>query len=284
MRRQINLFKKAGYLVLICFMLVSLSGCYSPNDIKYKLGYFNKDFQSMREGKIKKVIIQNTRDSGFSFEITDQNTISELYDILSTSRKVTKKTSLKPDYIFQFVKNAKEVSTYEYVAGIGNPMTGNLFDGNKIYYVSTRLDSDLLSDFWDLDSPKNFDEVYYNSILTAVNYYAKKGIGKKKMGIDIFDDTDSLKYMLSVNIDQFEKKLKNLYGDKIQLIKDSDDKKNYNIIVNVQTAGYKSDVYKSAISITDITDNTESDYYIYNKYSDDKWNIQIYKNNKPSDF
>lgn len=278
------MFKKAGCLVLICFMLVSLSGCYSPNDIKYKLGLFNKDFQSMREGKIKKVIIQNTRDTGFSFEITDQNTISELYDILSTSRKVGKKTNLEPDYIFQFVKSAKEVSTYKYVAGIGNPMTGNLFSNNKIYYVSTRIDSDLLSDFWDLDSPKNFDEVYYNSILTAVNYYTKKGIGKKKMGIDIFDDTDSLKFMLSVNIDQFEKKLKNLYGDKVQVIKNSDDKKNYNIIVNVQTAGYKSDVYKSAISIADSTDNTESDYYIYNKYSNGKWNIQIYKNNKPSDF
>ncbi len=231
--------------------------------MKLKLGLKNNDFEYIKENKVQKIIIQNTRDKGFRFVITDKKAIKELYDILSSAKPVNTKSSLEPDYIFEMDDAGNNVYKFNYVAGLDKKEAGNLYSKDKIYIVSKRIDNDIIKSFWTIRKPKDFKYVYYTSIIEVLK---KENINKKnkeKIGINIKDDVDIAKFILSTDLEDFKTDLKNNFSN-VELIKDNNSK--HNIEVSVDTEGYKSTMYKAVIKISNKNKRTEKNNYIIDEY------------------
>jgi len=262
--------------------VTTLSGCINIDSIKVKLKLKNNDFEYIKEGKIRKITIQNTRDKGFSFVVTDKQAINELYDILSSAKVITKKTQLEPDYIFQMEESSKKIYTFNYVAGLDEKNLGNLYDGNKMYIVSKRIDSDIINSFWTIRKPINFNKVYYTSILDTIKQYAKDGAKGKTFGINIGDDIEATRFLLSTDLEDFKVELNKL-PQNIELY---DKNRDYDFVINISTQGYKQKVYKSIVSVVASNDNSAKKYYIIANYppSVDSWEIRIVPDVKPVDF
>jgi hypothetical protein len=266
---------KAISIICIASMLM---GCSKVDTMKVKLGMINKDFEYINEGRINKVIIQNIRDKGFTFIVTDKEAIKDLYDIMSKAKGVENKITLEPDYELEFHEGVNKVHKFSYVAGLDKKDAGNLYSNDKIYVVSNRLDDDIIKNFWNIRSPKEFKEVYYNSILKAVEDY-RKAVGiSKKIGIDINDEEVS-KFILTMDLEEFKEKL----DTNTEMIK-NDDRNNYGIIVEVKTEGYKTDSYKSIITFYDKETKKETKYYFVNKYDFVSWSFSFTKDKAPENF
>lgn len=272
-----------SFFVLI-MIVFSISGCERIEKAKVKLGLKNEDFNYMSQGKIRKIIIQSTRDRGFRFVVTSPQTINEIYDILSSAKVASKKSTLEPDYIFDLYKSDKvKYDSFYYIAGIDKKDGGNLYNNKKDYIVSGRIDNDIIKDFLDIDAkrlPNNFNKVYYPMILQALNEYESSGVDKNKsVGINFKDDVNALKYILSTDIEDFKKRL----PSNASIIKD--DKVSTDITEKVETRGYKTDVYKCKITFYDNKTAIQKIYYAVGKYDSGKylWSISI-SNDEPSNF
>lgn len=289
-------------LILLIIFLFTFSGCDRLDKLEVKLGLKNSDFEYIKQGKINKIIIQNNRDKGFRFTITDSSAISNLYDILSSAKKVDKKSSLTPDYTFEMQEGPDKIYKFSYVAGLDSKDGGNLYSGNKIYTVSNRLDNDIIKSLWNIRIPINFSEVYYNSIYSALKEYSKKADKSKKVGIDITDDLDVQRFILSVELEDFKQTLKNQYNFAELENKNT----NYNIIMDIKTQGYRTGIsineynsitgkkvkslssdgmatYKAIITISNKTDQSEIQYYIWGLYENNSWKIHVFTS-KPDYF
>ena len=107
--------KRITKLLITGIMLVvssSMVGCTPVNDIAVKFGFKNDDFNYMKTNKVDEIIIQNTRDSGFRFKVTDQTAIEDIYNALASGNPKSAKSSLDADYIFEIhcgdeIKNLK---------------------------------------------------------------------------------------------------------------------------------------------------------------------------------
>jgi len=268
------------YIVTIIFICTIFSGCSSIDSLRVKLGFKNNDFEYIKQNKIKKIVIQSTRDPGFRFVVTDQSAISELYDILSSAKQVKQKSTLDADYVFEMDEGQGTVHKFKYVAGIDKSDSGNLYSDDKIYIVSKRIDNDIINNFWDIRKPKNFQDVYYNSMIRTVNQYFQNKDKTKTIGINLKDDVDIAKFLLSTDLVDFKDTLISDYKN-IDLV--SDDKDKYEILVTIKTQGYKSTLYKGIVTFWDKDKQTEDKYYILDKYVTGGWNIEI-TNDKPTDF
>nr|WP_272508977.1 hypothetical protein [Clostridium ganghwense] len=253
-------------------------GCGQIDKLKVKMGMKNKDFEYIKQGKVNKVIIQNVRDKGFTFIVTDKNSIKELYDILSEAKEVNNKISLEPDYTLELHEGINKVYKFNYIAGYDKSDAGNLYSGDKMYIVSKRLDDDIIKIFWDIRIPKQFKEVYHNSMLKALDDYSKALKGDEKIGIDI-DDEEVAKFILTMDIEEFKEKLKNNQ----EIIK-NDDRDKYDITMDICTEGYKSDIYKCIITFFNKKTKKETNYYFINKYELGTWNFNMSKDKKPENF
>ncbi len=276
--------KKLISFFIILLIIFSFSGCDKLDKVEVKMGLKNQDFDYMQQGKIKKIIIQSTRDKGFRFVVTSSKTINEIYDILSSAKPAQSKSTLDPDYTFDLYKSdTVKFDSFNYIAGLDKKDGGNLYNGKKSYIVSKRIDSDILKDFWDTDAkrlPTSFSKVYYPMISDALSKYEATGVDKnKKVGINIKDDVEAAKFILSTEVEDFKKKL----DDNVSLI--TDDKDNNDIDELVSTYGYKSDVYKSIITFYDKKTMIQKKYYLIGTYSPykDNWGITIYES-EPNDF
>lgn len=270
--------KRIVSLILVVGLVFLFSGCDTVEKFKINHNMKNEDFEFIKQGKIKKIIIQNTRDKGFRFIVTDKRVINELYDILSTAKVVKQKSNLEPDYIFQMEESPQKIYSYYYVAGLYKEEEGNLYSDDKIYEVSKNLDNDIVKNFWNLRKPKEFQKIYYNSILQALSEYDKDDNKAKKIGINISDDMEAAKFIFSRDIEDFKYGLAKMDNAEI-LNKD----KQYDVIMSVKTQGYKSEIYKSVVSFSDNTDNSEKKYYIIGEYKNEKWDIKV-SSSKPSEF
>lgn len=248
------------------------------------MGLKNEDFNYMNEGKIRKIIIQSTRDRGFRFVVTSSQTISEIYDILSSAKVASKKSTLEPDYIFDLYKSDKvKYDSFYYIAGIDKKDGGNLYNNKKSYIVSGRIDNDIIKDFLDIDAkrlPNNFNKVYYPMILQALNQYEASGVDKNKtVGINFKDDVNALKYVLSTDIEDFKKKL----PGNASIV--TDDKVSTDVTEKVETRGYKTDAYKCKITFYDNKTAVQKVYYALCQYDKGKysWNISI-SDSQPANF
>lgn len=272
-------------LLLLCLVVLlasSLSGCSLLNKGLVKLNLKNNDFNYIQENKVEKIIIQSTRDSGFRFIMNDNNAIEDVYKILSNGKIKEKKTSLDADYLVE-VYVGDEVKSYNYVVSIDERGVGNFYDEDNVYLISQKLDDTILSNLATIRKPKNFEDIYYNSILEVLKL--KKDVlnsGNNKVGININGDVDCLKYMFSVDIKTFEKNMNKLIPEATIAKSDTSD---YDTVVTVKNRGYSTKIFKTTIVVDDKVNRSYETYYVQGNYQNKSWNISVSEPNvKPENW
>jgi hypothetical protein len=108
-----------------------------------------------------------------------------------------------------------KIYKFNYVAGIDKNAGGNLYSDDKVYIVSKRLDNDIIQSFWNIRKPKDFNKIYYSSIIQTMSKYFKDDNKNKKIGVNLEDDVDAAKFILSVDLLDFKDKLNNSYKNAI---------------------------------------------------------------------
>jgi len=280
LKKKNNKSKRYLFLVVLLLFCFFSSGCSKIDELKVKSGLKNTDFEYMKQGKIQKVVIQSTRDQGFRFIVTDQNVIRELYDILSTAKTSSEKSSLEPDYIFEMDEGNNKVHKFNYIAGLEKKDSGNLYSNDKIYVVSKRIDNDIIKSYWTIRKPKNFQEIYYGSIIDTLKQYLKDKDKNKTVGVNLKDDVESGKFILSTDLEDFKNGLKSQFKNVSVADKG---KENYDLWVTIKTQGYKSTLYKAIVIFWDKNERSEKKYYIFDKYENGRWNVKV-SEEKPKDF
>lgn len=272
--------KLALLLITMLFISFILTGCTKLDNLKVKFGIKNTDFEYIAQNKVQKIIIQSTRDPGFRFIVTDKRSMTELYDILSSAKPASEKSNLDPDYIFEFHESSDKVYKFNYVAGIQKKGIGNFFDETNSYVVSKRIDNDIIKNLSTLRKPRAFETLYYDVVLSFLENFEKSLPKDKKIGVNISDDVEVSKYILSNDLEDFKVNLKSKMNN-VELV--SKDKENFDILLNVKTYGYKSTIYKSIITLHDKSDNSDVNYYVLCEYKEKNWDIKISKD-KPENY
>lgn len=273
-------------IISICLILLlstTLTGCTIVNKSMVKLGIINKDFDYMVNNKVDKIIIQNSRDTGFRFVVTDKGAINDIYSLLRKGKVRKTKTSLDPDYIFEIHMVGDKIKYYKYVVSSNEKGTGNFYDKNKAYEISNNLDETILNNLEFIRKPKDFNDIYFNSIIQVLKLN-KKGLSSKdnKVGIDINGDVDCLKYIFSIDLENFKKNIKKVVPNASLIKKSSDD---FNTVITVDNDGYSTKLFKTVIIIDNRKNKSYETYYVKGTYEYRNWDIVISKpNEKPSDW
>ncbi len=273
-------WRKFFIAIIVLTLPFVFIGCNKIDKLKVKMGLMNEDFQYIKDGRINKIVIQSTRDKGFRFIVEDKKAISDMYDILSSSKKVSSKTTLNPDYIFEMYENDESVHQFKYIVGLDKKSGGgNLYDEeNNVYLVSGRLDNDIIKNFWNIRVPEKFSEVYYGSLIEVLKKYTNSYSPKSTIGIKLNDDVEARKFLLSSDIEQFKEDIRN---NKINAEIIEDKNKKYDIVMNISTEGYKAFLYKGIVEFQDDANNKNKKYYIWNEYDKGNWEIRIFPDKAP---
>lgn len=266
-----------SFIILVVFMF---TGCKSFDEVKVKLGVKNNDFEYIKQGRIKKIIIQSTRDKGFRFVVTDEIAIKDLYEILSSSKEVNEKSTLESDYIFEMYEGIDKVHKFNYIAGLDEKDGANLYSENKSFIVSKRIDNDIIQNFWNIRKPIDFKTVYYDSILKVLGNYIKNNDKSKKIFLNVNEDNEVAKFILSTDLESFKGELLNNFNT--TLVKDNNI--DYDVLIKVKTEGYKATIYKSTVTIKTSLSDKEKIYYVVAKYDKGLWNIETFEDKKPDKF
>ena len=272
--------KNKSLLLIVLIISLFFTGCsyIDKANIWFKLK--NKDFEYLKDGNVEEIVIQSTRDAGFRFIVTDKSTIRDLYSLLSSGKIVENKSNLDPDYIFEIHQSSEEVYTFNYVAGLGGN-EGNFYNDEKIYRVNKRLDNDIISNMSYLRKPRDFYDIYYESILSVLSKYGSEiNPEGKDIGIKLSEDLDCAKYILSADLEDFKYDLKNTMKNAVLV---DGDNKDYPLTIIVKTEGYKTNVYKSILTLYNNEDGSEKKYYVRGDHENRSWNIKIF-DEKPSDW
>ena len=274
---------KFSIIVLTVLLTVSmmLSGCTFINNLEVKMNLKNQQFEYIKQNKVDKIVIQNVRDSGFRFMITDNKAIDDIYKLLSDGSEVSKKSSLDPDYIFD-IYIGDEVKKYQYVVGANERDTGNFYNEDKAFLVSKNLENTIMQNLSVIRKPRDFEYIYYQSILKVIERKKDVLSNDNKVGIDIGTDSDCLKYIFSVDLEEFKKNLNktlpnvhmvdNNYGD-------------FDTVIKVKNRGYNSTIFKTLITVDNKKDKSFESYYIVAEYNYKDWDIKISEPDKvPQDW
>ena len=272
--------KRITKLLITGIMLVvssSMVGCTPVNDIAVKFGFKNDDFNYMKTNKVDEIIIQNTRDSGFRFKVTDQKAIEDIYTALASGNPKSAKSSLDADYIFE-IHCGDEIKKYKYVVGVDESGKGNFYDDEKAYKVPKNLDQTIINNLSFIRRPREFNSIYYGTIMTVLDMNKDQLINPKyKVGINMQGDLDCVKYLFSVELQQFQKELQKVIPG-AGIISNNNDE--YNVIVTVQNKGYDSETFRTLITIDNKLENTSQKYYVVGHYEFKKWEITVGKDGK----
>lgn len=274
---------KLSIIILTTFLSTSimLSGCSLVNDLEVKMNLKNEQFEYIKQNRVDKIVIQNVRDSGFRFVVNDSKAINDIYELLADGSEVSKKSSLDPDYIFE-VYIGDEVKKYQYVVGANEHGTGNFYNEDKAFSIPKNLENTIMQNLSFIRKPRDFEYIYYQSILRVIE--SKKDIASNdnKVGIDIGGDSDCLKYVFSVDLEEFKKNL-NKVSPNINLVnKNYDD---FNTVIKVKNRGYNSTVFKTLITVDNKKDKSFENYYILAEYNYKDWDIKVSEPNKmPQDW
>jgi hypothetical protein len=277
------MIKNKNKFILFSFIVIAtfiFAGCKNFDEIKVKVGVKNEDFEYINQGRIKKITIQSTRDKSFRFVVTDKVAIKDLYEILSSAKEVDKKSTLEPDYIFEMYEGVNKIYKFSYIAGLDKKNGANLYSDSKSYIVSKRIDNDIIKNFWNIRKPIDFETVYYDSILKVLDKQIKDEGKGKKIFLDISEDNEANKFILSTDLESFKEKL--LKNFNTVLLKDKGTP--YDKLITVKTEGYKSTIYKSIVTIKTNLDEKEKEYYVIAKYDKGTWEIETFEDTKPSGF
>lgn len=277
------MLKNKGKLTVFYFIIIAVfmfTGCKNFDEVKVKLGVKNNDFEYIKQGRIKKIIIQSTRDKSFRFVVTDEIAIKDLYEILSTSKEVSTKSTLDSDYIFEMYEGVDKVHKFDYIAGLDEKDGANLYSKDKSYIVSKRIDNDIIQNFWNIRKPIDFETVYYDSISKVLDNYIKGDIKNQKILLDISEDSSVAKFILSTDLETFKGRLLNDFNTVLLEGKNTD----FNVLIKVKTEGYKATIYKSSVTIKNSSSEKEKKYYVVAKYEKGLWNIETFEDKKPDKF
>lgn len=268
-------------LGLVCIgVLFNISGCTIVEKIEKKLGWKNEYFEYLQPNNVYEISIQSTRDPGFKFIVTEDSAIKEMYNLLSKSQISEQKSELEPDYKFEF-DLVDEVKEFYYVVGSDE---GNFYNGENIYTVSKRLDEGIIKNLSFIRKPREFETIYYNSILETLKLAQKslidtikeKGLEESiddyKVGVNVKGDVDCLKYIFSADLIKFEQNAKEIFPN-LQLIDNNEGE--FDVVINVKNRGYDSTNFKTLITINNKKDNTEEKYYVIAVNEFKEWSIDI---------
>lgn len=270
--------KKTMRLLTMLLLLFVLTGCSTLNGLKLKYGLINEDFEFLKSEDLVSLIIQNKRDRGFRFIVKDKGTILDLYASLSKAKAAETPSVYAPDYVFEFHMIDGTVLEYQYVAGISKQEVGNFYNADKNYRVTGRIDNDIIKNLYSLRRPRYFDLVYYES-LTELMTGLKAEYEGKSVGVRINNDVDVLRYQLSREIEAFRTGLNDIGAVLLE------DGEKTDIVLEVKTQGYKTNVYKAVVSMKNNIDFSTREFYIYGVYGNNisKWEITITEE-KPEGF
>lgn len=275
---------KKSKILLIAFVIIMstlFSGCEAIDNGMVKLGLKNNDFKYIKENKVNQIIIQSTRDAGFRFIVTDKNAINDIYNIVSSGRIKESKSKLDADYIFD-IYIGDEVKSYKYVVSASDSDTGNFYDDEKAYLISKNLDDTIIKNLSFVRKPRDFEDIYYKCILDVLE--EKKNLLKEdnKVGVNIAGDVDCLKYMFSIDLEQFKKDIDKILPGTTLVENNSDD---FDTVITVKNRGYSSKIFKTTITVDDKKNKIYETYYVSAVYESKGWDIDIGEvNTKPENW
>lgn len=251
-------------LGLVLFVL-SVSGCQSL----LKLTYKNTDFEWVTRNNLAKIVIQSTRDKGFRFVVTDEVTIRELYDSLSSAMPVEETNPLDPDYIFEFNSYDNVVTKYYYTTGSGTgEARGNFYNDEKIFLVLNRIDNNIIKNLFALRKPRDFYNGYYGSVLKALEQ-VQADYKVKSLGVLVAEDKEMLKFQMSYELLDFNLAVNALGAVPVYTDKEAD------LVMTVKTRGYTTNLYKAVAEVRNNKDRKTKTYYIKADYVVDHWQTQV---------
>ncbi|MGM9977484.1 MAG: hypothetical protein ACI33J_01675 [Clostridium sp.] len=275
---------KKSKILLIAFVIIMstlFSGCEAIDNGMVKLGLKNNDFEYIKENKVNQIIIQSTRDAGFRFVVTDKNAINDIYNIVSSGRIKESKSNLDADYIFD-IYIGEEVKSYKYVVSASDSDTGNFYDDEKAYLISKNLDDTIIKNLSFVRKPRDFEDIYYKCILDVLEEKKDSLKEDNKVGVNIAGDVDCLKYMFSIDLEQFKKDIDKILPGTTLVENNSDD---FDTVITVKNRGYSSKVFKTTITVDDKKNKIYETYYVSAVYESKGWDIDIGEvNTKPENW
>lgn len=273
-------YKKLISLALLIVFTSALMGCNIWDSAQIKLGMKNQDFDYIIDENVDKIIIQSARDPGFRFIVTDTSAINDIYDILKKGKIKDEKTSLDPDYVLE-VYIGDEVRKYQYIVNVDEKGVGNFYDEDNIYDISNNLDETITENLSFIRRPKNFQDIYYNSIIEVLKKKKDELTDSDhKVGIDIAGDVDCQKYMFSVDLMYFQDKTKSIIPN-IALV--NNNASEFDTIVTVKNGGYSTKEFKTTITVDNQKDKVYETYYVSGSYEYKNWKITVSEPNKKPD-
>lgn len=271
---MVKKYNKYILVLLVVTSIFTFSGCSVINNIEKKLGIKNEYFEYLNSNNVRKVSIESTRDTGFKFIVTEESAIREIYNLLSKAKVSEVKSNLDPDYKFIFELD-DEVKEFYYVVGSDE---GNFYNDNNIFTVSKRLDEGIIKNLSFIRKPRDFEYIYYNTILGVLKKSIEKdNIKDLKVGIDINGDVDCLKYIFSNDLKNFLEEAKEIIPN-VNLIDDTES--DFDVVITVKNRGYNSTNFKTIITIHNKKENTEDKYYVKGVNEYKEWIIDISEPNK----
>lgn len=129
--------------------------------------------------------------------------------------------------------------------------------------------------------PRDFEYVYYQSILKVINN-KKDSISSGKVGVDISNDTDCLKYMFSIDLQEFKKNLNKILPN-VDLVKNNSEQ--FDTVIKVKNRGFNTTTFKTLITVENKSDKSLENYYISAEYNYKDWDITVSEPNQmPQDW
>ena len=263
--------KYKRYILLLVFLIISfnLVGCSSIKNLEIKLGMRNEDFEYLNSESVEEVSIQNIRDSGFRFIVTEPSAIRDMYLLLAKAKKTDKKSTLEPDYVFQF-NLGDEVKKFYYVVGSDE---GNFYNEDSVYTVSKRLDEGIMTNLSFIRKPRQFEYIYYQSILDVLNKYKTvNDMNSQSVGLNIEGDVDCLKYIFSNDLKEFTEDVKEISSN-IEMT--NNNIVDFDTVITVKNRGFDSVNFKTLVTINDKIENIEYKYYVIANNTFNEWNIEV---------
>ena len=268
-------------LTILLTASMMLSGCTVINDLEVKMNLKNEQFEYIKQNKVDKIVIQNTRDSGFKFMVTDNEAINDIYKILAEGSEVSKRSSLDPDYNFE-VHIGEEVKEYQYVVGNNESDTGNFYNEDKAFSVPKNLENTIMQNLSFIRKPRDFQYIYYQSILKIIEKKKDTLSKSNKVGIDISGDVDCLKYVFSADLEEFKKNFNDVLPN-ISLV--DNNLEDFDTVIKVKNRGFSTTIFKTLITVENKNDKSVESYYIISEYNYKDWDIKVSEPNKvPQDW
>lgn len=266
---MLRIFKRYILLGVLIIGILNFSGCAAIENIEKKSGLKNDYFNYLNSSNVEQISIQSTRDTGFKFIVTEESAIKEIYNLLSKAKISENKSALEPDYKFEF-DLGDEVKEFYYVVGTDE---GNFYNDENTFSVSKRLDEGIIKNLSFIRKPRDFDYIYYESILDVLQLASKSNdIKDCKVGINIRTDVDCLKYVFSTDLNTFIEKAKQITPN-VELVNNNEP--DFDIVVTVKNRGYDSTNFKTLITVANKKENTEDKYYVVAVNEFKEWNIDI---------